>query len=75
MSVRPVPPQQRVLAGREHHRPQLVLQDEGAGRVVQQEEGDLSRGEVGDNRVQVVPQPGHLDLQSLLEDVFQDRIR
>ena len=66
MGVRAVPPEERVLAGREHHGLQLVLQDEGAGRVVQQQEGDLGGGEVGDDRVQVVPQPGHLDPQSLL---------
>ena len=75
MGVRAVPPEQRVLAGREHHRPQLVLQDEAAGGVVEQQEGRGAGAELGDDRVQVVPQPGHLHLQPLFDDVFQHGLR
>ena len=74
MSVRDVPPQQGVLAGREHDGPQLVLEDEGAGGVVQQEEGHLGPGELGHDSIQVVSEPGNLDLEPLLQDVFEDRL-
>ena len=75
MGVRAVPPEQRVLAGREHHRPQLVLEDEAAGGVVEQQEGGGGGGEVSDDGVEVVTKPGYLHSQSLLHDVFQNRLR
>ena len=73
VAVRPVPPQQRVLAGGEHDRPQAVPQYQRAGAVVEQEEGALAGVEVWDDSVQVAPNPRNLHLQPLVQDVFQDR--
>ena len=72
VTVRPVPPEERVLAGGEHDGPQPVPQDEGAGAVVEDKEGVVTGGEARDDGVEMIPNPSHLHHQPLLQNVFDN---